>query len=214
MDVKNFGVVAMDDNQRIVNFEEKPLEAFSEIISLGIYIIRRELLIELLEQVVPEGKHEFVRDVIIRYRKQKAIYAYMYDGYWASINSIDSYYNINMDFLREDVRRTLFASEPYIETKSKDEPPAKYNTNASVRNCLVGSGSIIDGYIENSVLFRRVFVGERAQVRNSIIMEGCKIGNGSIVEYAILDKDVVLSNNSHIQGTLANPIIIKKGSEI
>ncbi|MCL2573561.1 MAG: glucose-1-phosphate adenylyltransferase subunit GlgD [Defluviitaleaceae bacterium] len=212
MDVRNFGVVKMDDDGKIVEFEEKPLEAFSSTISLGIYVIRRELLIELLETIIPEGRYDLVRDIIVRYRKQLKVCCFMYDGYWASINSIESYYNINMDFLRRDVRNLLFAKEPYIETKSKDEPPAKYNTGSEVKNCLVGSGAIIDGLAENSVLFRRVRIGEKAQVRNSVIMEGCNIGHGCVVEYAILDKDVTLSGNVEIKGEPHSPKIIKKNT--
>ena len=214
MDVTSFGVVDMCANGRVTNFEEKPLESFSSTISLGIYVIKRKLLIRLLEEIVSEGRYDFVRDVVVRYRKNLAIYGCMYDGYWASINSIQSYYNINMDFLREDVRNTLFAREPYIETKAKDEPPAKYNAHSEVKNSLVGSGSIIDGTVENSVLFRRVSIREKAVIRNSIIMEGCEIGGGSVIEYAILDKDAKLSNNQIVRGEPGNPKIIKKNSNI
>ena len=212
MDVRNFGVIRMHECGKVAEFEEKPLEAFSSTISLGIYLMKRELLIELLETIVPEGRYDFVRDIILRYRKHLNVYGCMYDGYWASINSIESYYNINMDFLRSDVRKTLFSQEPYIETKNKDEPPAKYNAGSEVKNCLVGSGSIIDGFVENSVLFRSVRIEEKAVIRNSIIMEGCKIGHGCIVEHAILDKDVELSSGYVLKGELHNLKIIKKNS--
>ena len=210
MDVRSFGVVYMDDCGKLTDLEEKPLEAFSSTISLGIYLMRRELLIELLETIIPEGRYDVVRDIIVRYRKKLDVYCCMYDGYWASINSIESYYNINMDFLRRDVRNALFVKEPYIETKAKDEPPAKYNAGSEVKNCLVGSGAIIDGLAENSVLFRRVRIEEKAQVRNSIIMEGCNIGPGCIVEHAILDKDVTLSGNVIVRGTPEKLEILKK----
>jgi len=212
MDVRNFGVVSLDGDGKMTEFEEKPLEAFSSKISLGIYLMKRELLIELLETIIPEGRYDFVRDIILRYRRHLKVYGCMYDGYWASINSIESYYNINMDFLRGDVRKAMFSQEPYIETKNKDEPPAKYNSGSEVKNCLVGSGSIIDGSVEKSVLFRSVRIEEKAVVRGSIIMEGCKIGPGCIVEHAILDKDVTLSNGCIIKGDANNPKIIQKNS--
>lgn len=212
MDATSFGVVTMDETGRVTDFEEKPIEAFSSTISLGIYVMKRELLLELLETIVPEGRYDFVRDIIIRYRKRLAIYGCLYSGYWASINNIQSYYNINMDFLREDVRNALFAREPYIETKSKDEPPAKYNSRSSVKNSLVGSGAVIDGIVENSVLFRRVAIEAGAVIRNSIIMEGCDIGADCIVEHAILDKDVKMSPGHVIRGEPNNPRIIKKNT--
>jgi glucose-1-phosphate adenylyltransferase len=117
-----------------------------------------------------------------------------------------------MDFLRSEIRNVMFYQEPFIETKSKDEPPAKYNLNAVVRNSLVGSGSIIDGRVENSILFHRVRIGERTRVQNSIIMEGCKIGVGCIIENAILDKDVTVSDNRIIKGRQNEPMIIQKSS--
>jgi glucose-1-phosphate adenylyltransferase len=212
MDVRNFGVVSLDDDKRLIEFEEKPLEAFSRIISLGIYVIKRELLIELLETLIPEGRYDFVRDVVVRYRKRLNIFGFMYDAYWAGINSVESYYNINMDFLRGDIRKAILYEQPFIETKSKDEPPAKYNVHAVVRNSLVGSGSIIDGQVENSILFQRVHVGEKTVVNHSIIMEGCKIGHGCIIENAILDKDVSVSDNRIIRGREGEPMIIQKNS--
>jgi len=214
MDVVNFGVVQLDDDLRVSEFEEKPLEAFSSTISLGIYVMRRELLIELLEKNHAEGRNDFVRDIVVRYRKKFNIYGFMHEGYWASINSIESYYNINMDFLREDIRHAMFLQAPYIETKNKDEPPAKYNSNSRVRNSLIGSGSIIDGAVEDSVLFRNVRINESARVVGSIIMEGCEIGDDCLVEHAILDKDVKLIGGILIRGEPHNPKIIRKSSII
>jgi len=210
MDVRNFGVVNMDDERRIVGFEEKPLEAESSIISLGIYVVERERLIEMLEEANKEGHYNFVRDVLVRRRKQMNTYGYLYGGYWATINSIDSYYNINMDFLRPDVREAFFKQEPYIATKNKDEPPAKYNIKANVRNCLIGGGSIIDGDVQNSVLFRSVHIKEGAHVSGSVLMEGCKIGEGCVVENAILDKNVELKDYDVVKGEPGNPKIIMK----
>ncbi|MCL2576340.1 MAG: glucose-1-phosphate adenylyltransferase subunit GlgD [Defluviitaleaceae bacterium] len=214
MDVSNFGVVTLKSDGRVDEFEEKPLEPFSSIVSLGIYVMKRTLLIDLLETIVPQGRYDFVRDIVIRYRKQKAVYGMMYDGYWAGINSIESYYNINMDFLRSDVRDALFFKEPYIETKNKDEPPAKYNANSTVRNALIGSGAVIDGLVENSVLFRSVRIAENAAVRDSIILEGSEIGEDCVIEYAIIDKAVKITTGQSIKGTKHNPKIIRKNSVV
>jgi glucose-1-phosphate adenylyltransferase len=190
MDVVNFGVVKMDEEGTV------------------------ELLMQLLKEVIPDGRYDFVRDVVVRYRKQQKIYGYMYDNFWASINSTKSYYDLNMKFLDRDIRQYLFFQEPYIETKRKDEPPAKYNAESSVKNCLIGSGSIICGTLENSVLFRRVHVKEKSIIRNSIIMEGCEISENCYIEYAVLDKDVKVNANQTIRGTHDKPRIIEKESEI
>ena len=117
-----------------------------------------------------------------------------------------------MDFLKKDVRDLFTRDFPYIETKPKDEPPAKYNLGAYVRNTLVGSGSILNGAVYDSVLFRKVFTGEHSSVRNSIIMEGSFVGNGCVVENAILDKEVIMSDGKHIYGEPGNPAFVQKNT--
>jgi len=117
-----------------------------------------------------------------------------------------------MDFLRADIRRIFSQEQPYIETKPKDEPPAKYNAKADVSDCLVGAGSIISGHAFHSVLFRRVYIGDDSSVRNSVVMEGSRIGNNCVIENVILDKYVVISDGTKLIGDLNNPSIISKGT--
>ena len=213
-DVHDFGVVNVDEDNRLVDFEEKPVEPQSSTISLGIYVLSRNLLIKLLETALSEGRYDFVKDIIVRYRKKLKMHAYMFDGYWSTINCVKRYYQTNMDFLDKSVRKTFLSEWPFIETKPKDEPPAKYNIGADVRNCIVGSGSILNGYITRSVLFRKVFTGENTNISDSIIMEGCYIGNNCTIRNAILDKEVILSDGKEIIGTPENPMIVKKNTLI
>lgn len=213
-DVRNYGVLDLDENGQLIAFEEKPLESYSNKVSTGIYIIQRTLLIKLLETIIPEGRYDLVKDVIIRYRKKLKVMGYRFDGYWRAINSINAYYDINMDFLKKDIRDLFTKQYPYIETKPKDEPPAKYNIGANAKDCLIGSGSIINGYVNHSVLFRKVYVGENTCIKNSIIMEGSFIGNNCVIEHAIFDKEVVLSDGKRVIGTLDNPVIISKGTVV
>lgn len=213
-DVKSYGVVQLDEDMNMLDFEEKPLEPQGSIVSLGIYVIQRTLLIKLLETIANQERHDIVKDIIIRYRKKLKIKGYMFDGYWNSINSIESYYNTNMDFLKKDVRDLFINKYPYIETKPKDEPPAKYNAGAKVKDTLVGSGGILNGVIEHSVLFRKVYTGENSNIKDSIVMEGCYIGNNCVIENAILDKEVVVSDGKHIIGTKEQLVIVRKGTVI
>lgn len=210
-DVHDFGVIELDKDMKMVDFEEKPVEPQSNIVSLGIYVIQRTLLIKLLETVIPEARYDLVKDIIIRYRKKLNIYGYMYDGYWNTLNNVQSYMEVNMDFLKKDIR-DMFNQRPYIETKPKDEPPAKYNFGADVKNTLVGSGSILNGHINKCVIFRKVFTGENSSIKNSIIMEGSYIGKNCVVENAIIDKEVVISDGKQVIGTEENPAIISKGT--
>ncbi|MDR1687251.1 MAG: glucose-1-phosphate adenylyltransferase subunit GlgD [Clostridiales bacterium] len=209
-DLKSYGVMSDDEDGRITDFEEKPLEPQYDTLSLGIYVIARSLLIHLLESVVPEGRYDFVRDVLQRYRKKLKMYSYNFDGYCKAVNSIQSYFELNMDFLNREIRENLTKKEPYIETKPKDEPPVKFNYGSVFKDSLVGNGSILNGVVEHSVLFRKVVTGENSVILNSIIMEGCYIGDNCRVENAILDKEVILSDGKQLIGERFNPVIVGK----
>lgn len=214
-DMSKFGVMEMDEDNKLLEFEEKPLQTHSSMASLGIYVISRTLLINLLEEIIPEGRYDLVKDIIIRFRKTLKFYGYKFDGYWSTVGGgVCDYFNANMDFLKREVREVFTKQYPYIETKPKDEPPAKYNIGAQVSDTIVGSGSILNGTIEHSVLFRKVYTGENSTIRNSIIMEGSYIGNNCVVENAILDKDVVLSDGKQVIGKQGEPIILRKGTVI
>ena len=210
----NYGVMVLDEDKRLIEFEEKPLEPQTSTISLGVYIIQRTLLIKLLEDLFAENRYDFVNDIIIRYRKKLKIYGYPFEGYWRSIRSIKSLYDVNMDFLKKEVRDLFFRQYPYIATKVKDEPPAKFNMNSSTKNCIVGGGSILNGYVEDSVLFRKVFTGSYSFIKNSVVMDGSYIGNNCYLEYYILDKEVVVSDGRKLIGSKEKPIFLEKGSVI
>ncbi|MDR1065847.1 MAG: glucose-1-phosphate adenylyltransferase subunit GlgD [Clostridiales bacterium] len=214
LDTSNYGVLTLDENENVVDFEEKPLEPQTNLISTGIYVIQRTLLIKLLEIIIPEGRYDIVKDIFIRYRKRLKITGFKFEGYWRAINTIDAYFSANMDFLKKEVRDLFTKRFPYIETKPKDEPPAKYNSGAVALDCLVGSGSIINSYILHSILFRKIYTGENSKIINSIIMERSLIGNNCYVENAIIDKEVVLSDGKEIIGAPGAPVIISKGSVI
>ena len=169
-DATRFGTVKMNESCRIEEFEEKPMIARSQTISTGIYVIRRRLLIDLVEQCAEEERHDFVNDILIRYKNVKKIYGYKIESYCNNISTVDAYYKTNMDFLKPEVRKYFFKDLPSVYSKVSDQPPAKYNPGAIVKNSLVGSGSIINGTIENSVIFKKVFVGNNCVITNSIIL--------------------------------------------
>jgi glucose-1-phosphate adenylyltransferase len=213
-DITNYGVLELDAHDRLTDMEEKPLEPQSDLASVGVYVVSRTKLIELLEVNAAEGqgRYDLVRDIFSRYRKRLRIFGYPFEGYWRNIGSVSSYFDCNMDFLRRDVRELFLVNHPYIKTKPKDEPPAKYNRGAMVSNCLVGSGAILDGSAHRSVIFRRVRTGEHSRVSNAIIMEATHIGAGCIIEHAILDKEVIIHPGVNVIGSLESPVIVPKGS--
>jgi glucose-1-phosphate adenylyltransferase len=212
--IRQYGVMELDEHGRMIEMEEKPLDPQSDIGSIGIYVVERELLIALIEELANEGRYDLVRDLFSRYRKRLRIFGYHFDGFWRNIGSIHSYYNCNMEFLNKNVRDNFILNAPHIQTKPKDEPPAKFNSAANIVNCLTGSGAILDGNAFSSIIFRNVRIGEHSNVKNSILMESTKIGCNCTVEYAIMDKEVTLKDGSKVVGTPENPVVIEKGTVV
>lgn len=213
-DPRKFGVLDLDETGRVLEFEEKPIETTNRNISLGIYVIERERLLEMLESTNQEGRYDFVNDILIRYRKVMKIGGYCFDGYWETLNSVESYFKVNMDFLEKDIREFFTKTYPHISTKPRDEPPIKYNARAQVKGAIISGGSIINGQVENSVLFSNVFVGDNTIIKNSIIMNGAYIGDNCIIENAILDKHTIATDGVVFRGQPGSPVVLEKGKQI
>ena len=194
-------VLKLDENERIVEFEEKPLVASSNNVSIGVYVIRRRHLIEILERCAREDRHDFVQDVLVRYRNVRKIYGYKLDTYWRNIATVDSYYKTNMDFLKKDVRDYFFKQYPDVYSKVDDLPPAKYNTGAEVKNSIISSGCIVNGKVENSIIFKDVYIGNNCTIKNSIILNDVYIGDDSYIENCIVESRDTLRPGTNYVGT-------------
>lgn len=208
-DVSRFGVLRMNENCRIEQFEEKPMASDANTISCGIYVVRRRQLIELIEKSAEEGRFDFVRDILIRCRGVKKIYGYKIDSYWSNIASVDAYYRTNMDFLKPEVRDYFFREYPEVHSKVEDLPPAKYNPGSEVRNSLVSAGSIINGAVENSILFKNVFVGENCVIKNSIVMNDVYLGDNVHLENCIVESRDTIRANTYYNGDDGIQIVIQ-----
>ena len=200
-DINRFGVVKLADDNRVISFEEKPIVAETNTASIGVYVVRRRQLIELLEACAAEGRSDFVNDILVRYKNVKKIYAYKLDSYWRNIGTIDSYFKTNMDFLKKDIRDYFFRQHPDVYSKVEDLPPAKYNGDAAVSNSLIASGSIINGTVEDSVLFKKVYIGNNCVIKNSIILNDVHIGDNCYIENCIVESRDTLRANTVHQGT-------------
>ncbi len=208
-EVERFGIVRMNEDYRIEDFEEKPIVARSNIVSCGIYIIRRRQLIELIEKSAKEDRHDFVRDILIRYKSLKRIYGYKMPGYWRNIATVEDYYKMNMDFLKSDVRDYFLHQYPDVYSKVDDLPPAKYNKGSNVRNSLISAGCIINGTVENSVLFKKVFVGSNCTIRNSIILNDVYIGDNSHIENCIVESRGTIRGNSFYKSESGIEVVVE-----
>lgn len=210
-DVSRFGCIKMNDDNRIVEFEEKPVATDATTISCGVYVIRRRQLIELLEKSNDEDRYDFVKDILVRYKNLKRIHGYRMNDYWSNIASLPSYYRTNMDFLKREIRDHFFKEAPGVYTRLADNPPAKYNPGCSVHNAIVASGCIINGMVENSVLCRKVYVGNNCIIRNSVILNDVYIGDNSVIENCIVEsRDTIRANTTYIGTPDDIRIVIEK----
>ncbi len=209
-DCSRFGVLKLAEDGKIEEFEEKPMVSSSNIISTGIYVIRRRLLVEMVERCAQENRYDLVQDIFIRYKNLKRIYGYKFDGYWNNIASVDSYYRTNMDFLKPDIRKYFFGDNWGIYSKQDDLPPAKYNPGSSVKNSLISSGCIINGQVEDSVLFKDVFVGNNCVIKNSIILNNVYLGDNTHIENCIVESNDTIRANSYHSGEDGIKVVIEK----
>lgn len=207
-DMNRFGLVSMTEEGRITEIDEKPIETNLSIASTGVYVIRRRLLIELIEKAAEEDRHDFVRDIMIRYKNFKRIYGYRLDSYWSNISTVEAYYKSNMDFLNKDVRDYFFKQYPDVYSKIDDLPPAKYNYGSNVKNSLISSGCIVNGTVESSVLFKKIYIGNNSVIKNSIILNDAYIGDNSYIENCIVESRSTIKANSRYIGDQEQIMIV------
>jgi glucose-1-phosphate adenylyltransferase len=164
----------------------------------------------MIERCIAEDRYDFVRDILIPYKESKKIYAYKIKDYWRNIASVEDYFATNMDFLDPTTRRYFFKEYPDIYSKVDDLPPAKYNAGASIRNSLISSGCIINGVVENSVIFKKSYVGNHCTVKNSIILNDVYIGDNSYIENCIVESRDTIRANSYYVGEGSIKIVVER----
>lgn len=210
MDKSEYGVARADEEGYITEFEEKPVQSDGTLISTGVYVIRRRLLISLIEKCAEEERYDFVNGVIQRQIASKKVYAYVMDSYWKHVSTIQNYFDTNMDFLKPEVRNYFFKQYPDVYSKVDDLPPAKYNPGSNVKNSLVSSGCIINGTIEGSVLFKQAYVGNNTVIKNSIILNDCYIGDNVYIENCIIESHDTIKANTRYVGEGEPKIIVER----
>ncbi|SFS60805.1 glucose-1-phosphate adenylyltransferase subunit GlgD [Paenibacillus sp. BC26] len=199
-----------DEKGRVTAMQDHYGRLESDLISMEMYLMRKELLLELVDTSLAQGQDHLVRHAIMSRVNELHIQSYAYDGYLGIVNTLNSYYKNNMQLLRPEVWRSLFFEPGPIYTKVKDEPPARYAEGAKTSNSLVANGCIIEGTVINSILFRGVHVRKGAVVRNSIVMQNGIIGEHSFVDHVILDKDVTVERSRELRGAEVSPFLAVK----
>ncbi|RXI98662.1 glucose-1-phosphate adenylyltransferase subunit GlgD [Anaerobacillus alkaliphilus] len=185
-------------------------EEYNNNVYMNMYLVSKKLLLQLVEYGIAHGATHFFNDCIASETANLNVQAFEYKGVYSVVNSVQSYYKNSLQILNPDFYRELFFSEQTILTKVKNEPPARYLQGSVVSNSLVGNGCIIEGTVENSILFRGVVVKKGAVIKNSIVMQRCDIQENSILENVILDKDVTLTEGKRLIGNEQMPFVIPK----
>lgn len=185
-------------------------DASNHNLYMGMFMIKKSLLLELVDHCIARQKANLLLDGIIANLDCLTVRAYAYQGYLSVINSVESYYKHSMSLLDINVYTQLFLNRKPIYTKVKDEPPTRYAKEATVQGSLLANGCVIEGTVENSILFRGVHIHKNAVIRNSIVMQRCDIHGGTVLENVILDKDIVISPERTIIGAPEHPYVIAK----
>lgn len=211
----DFMLVGANEEGRVKEIKLTPhvKEGTKADIFVNVMVINRQFLLHLVEDSVTHGFTSFESDILVKQLDSLKVYRYDFQGYYAGIDSMSAYYKHNMELLEKEVRDELFG-ERDIYTKVRDSAPSKYGENAVVKNSLISDGCVIEGVVENSILFRGVKVGKGAVVRNSIIMQDNFIGPNTSLDCVITDKNVVISDRKTLSGCSTLPYFIQKGTRL
>ena len=187
------GILALDDSDRVTEWQEKPKQPKSDLASMGVYVFSKRALRRWLD----ESRVDFGAHVIPAMLEGGArVYAYPFDGYWQDVGTIQSYFEANMALLEDRPALDLYDKEWIIHTRSEERAPAKIGPTAQVHKSLISHGCVIDGTVVNSVLSPGVRVDVGAVVRDSIVMFDSVIRAGAVIDRAILDKEVIVGQGA------------------
>ena len=199
----------IDEDQRVNEIHITALDVGVQNQSLNIYIVDREFLITQIEDASVRGITYYERDVLLPSLDRILVKGYEFTGYVALISGIKSYFDENMALLKEENADALFAGNS-IYTKVRDDNPTRYTASAQVKNIMAADGCVIEGTVENCVLFRGVKVAKGAVVKNCILMQDTVISENVTAEYLITDKNVTITANQEVKGTSSYPVYISK----
>jgi glucose-1-phosphate adenylyltransferase len=201
-EANRFGIMDTDEDLRVVDFDEKPVNPKNNLASMGIYIFNWNILKEYLEMDDrdPNSSHDFGKDVIpMLLEENKKLFAYPFKGYWKDVGTVKSLWEANMDLLSEDCDLDLFDHGWRIYSVNPNQPPQYISSDAIVKESLINEGCTVEGEIDKSVLFQGVTVGKGSIIKESVIMPDAIIGNNCLIEKAIVPSDVIVPDGTVIR---------------
>ena len=188
-----FGIMEVDGSYMVTRFWEKPKEPPGDLASMGIYVFNARILKARMEEAGPDtSREDFGKHVIPSMIGRDRVFAYLFEGYWVDVGTLQSYWETNLSLLSSDPPLNLYDPDWVIHTRSQEKPPVKITPQAIVRQSLVANGAVIHGQVYHSVISPGVYVAPGAEVQDSVVMNDTWIGPGAKVDRAIIDKDVVI----------------------
>lgn len=211
---KNLSTFLLDSEDYVRDMLINPEIKGEQNVYINIMMVSKDLLERVVNDCFSRNLFSFDKDVLQAGINKYKIRAYEFEGYVSRFDSMKTYYSANLALLDPAVREALFPRSRPIYTKIRDEAPVRYGLNAKAVNSLIADGCVIEGEVENSLLFRGVKVAKGAKVKNSIIMQSTDIGANSNLDYVITDKDVTIKEGRMIMGFATYPVYISKGTSV
>lgn len=205
----NTTVFTLDDSHRIIDVMKDHAEEEGNVY-LDKILIGKTLLERVVSEATSRSKVSFTKEVLQGAKDRLRIFGYHFKGYIGDIKSVEEYYRCNMQLLDPAVRADLFQPDRPVYTKVHDEVPVRYGMDAKVSHSMIADGCIINGEVENSIIFRGVKIGSGAKIKNSILMQGTCVGENAKLDYVVADKNVRIGNSRTIVGCETFPIVIGK----
>ena len=199
----------MDETGKVTQMLVNPQVDGDQNFCLNIYIMDRELLVSWIEKAFMRGDIYFERDILARSLDRLNVRGFRFDGYVARICDMKSYFDENMKLLDEDNLNALFTPGS-VYTKIRDDNPTRYINGSRAENIMAADGCVIEGEVENSVLFRGVKIGKGAKVKNCVLMQDTVVEDGASLEHIVTDKDVTITAGKEMRGTDSLPVYVAK----
>ncbi|WP_025724883.1 glucose-1-phosphate adenylyltransferase [Acholeplasma granularum] len=198
-DISRFGIMSVNSNNEIIEFQEKPEHSDSNLASMGIYLFDFKLLKKVLTELEQENL-DFGKHIIphLINTTSKAVFSYEFNDYWMDVGTLDSYLETNLAMTKNYTKLDLYDPTWKVFTKSEDLPPVKVGNDAKIVDSLVSNGCIIEGTVINSVLSPGVRVGKGTVVKDSVILNDTIIGNYTEITKSIIDKEVTIGSYTQI----------------
>ncbi|WP_432667266.1 glucose-1-phosphate adenylyltransferase [Wukongibacter baidiensis] len=206
-----FGIMNIDEDERIYEFDEKPENPKSNLASMGVYIFNWKALKQYLieDEEDENSSNDFGKNIIPKMVDNGLnIYAYVFDGYWKDVGTVESLWEANMDLLKESNELNLYDRNWKIYSNDPNSPPHYISNTGSVKSSLLNEGCIVHGEVENSVLFPGVYVGKNSKVIDSIVMPNARIEDNVLVNKAIVMSEVVVEQESEILSGNEEEIVV------